>query len=326
MSPRSSFRRSRKQCKVPRANRGQAGRRLRFEAFEDRRMLSFTTPVSYDVGAAQLDVVTADFNNDTRLDLAVGKVGSSVSVLLGNANGTFGPAISSPAGFSSISIAVGDLDDDGNLDLAGVSVSTNSDVAVMFGNGNGSFLSPSYISLRRLATPMSEPVSVPMSVAVGDFNEDGLMDLAVAAAYNSHYGGYCCGGVETRVHVILAHDDRTFSAPDVAFQGGSLGSVSPLVVTDFNGDDHQDALVGFDGEYVRILLGDGAGNLASASNSNWNIRQGGGMAVGDVNVDGIADLVATNNANVNVRLGNGLGGFEPPPGGLSYAAGNGPGP
>jgi hypothetical protein len=97
-----------------------------------------------------------------------------------------------------------------------------------------------------------------------------------------------------------------------------------LVVTDFKGDDHQDAIVGFDGEYVRILLGDGAGNLASASDINWNIRSGGGMAVGDVNGDFIADVVTADSSNVNVRFGSVTGGLEPPPYGQSYPAGEGP--
>ncbi len=169
--------------------------------------------MGYGVGSAPQAVVAADFNNDGQLDLATANAGS-VSVLLGNANGTFDPAIDSPAVGSSI--AVGDFDGDGNLDLAGVSLATNPFVKVMFGNGQGNFLSPSYISLGQLASPLSEPLSEPMSVAVGDFNEDHLMDIAVAAPYNTHYPGYCCGGVYTLVKVILSHEDRTFSPLEFA--------------------------------------------------------------------------------------------------------------
>jgi hypothetical protein len=97
-------------------------------------------------------------------------------------------------------------------------------------------------------------------------------------------------------------------------------------VTDFNGDGNDDVLVGFD-NVVRVVLGDGEGNLASASNSNWLIGESGSltsMAVGDIDEDGDVDLVAHDFTNVKVRLGDGQGGFDAPPGGQSYAAGNAP--
>ena len=66
-----------------------------FDALEDRTMFSFRTPVSYPTGASPRGVVSADFNRDGKLDLAVanyaGTVGSTVSVLLGNGDGTFQP-------------------------------------------------------------------------------------------------------------------------------------------------------------------------------------------------------------------------------------------
>ena len=64
MSVRSLFQRSQPRRKVRRGNHGHAGRRPRFETFEDRRMLSFTTTMSYPVGTEPQAVVTADFNHD----------------------------------------------------------------------------------------------------------------------------------------------------------------------------------------------------------------------------------------------------------------------
>jgi hypothetical protein len=246
-------------------------------------------------------VATADFNNDGHLDLVTGNAGSNyVSVLLGSANGTFGPVIDSPsgypAGFGPTSIAVGDFDDDGNLDLAAVN-RFHSVVSVLFGNGDGGFEAPSGSGL--------DPRSTGQSVAVGDFNEDGLMDLVVASIdYSVQYYE------EAHAAVLLSNGDRTFSlGEDVPI--GVLGVSAPVVVTDFDGDDNQDVLVGFNSLEVQVLLGDGAGNL-SASGYAANIWQHGGMAVGDVNGDGDADQVAADNFNVNVRLGNGDGGFELP--------------
>src|SRR5262245_45285058 len=101
MSFRPFFHRSRRRRQARRAIQGHSTRRLRFETFEDRRMLSLTPAVGYGVGSAPQAVVTADFNNDGHLDLAVANSGSNnVSVLLGSSDGTFAEAISSPAGNS----------------------------------------------------------------------------------------------------------------------------------------------------------------------------------------------------------------------------------
>src|SRR5262245_38397769 len=158
-----------------RANRGRAGRRPRFEVLDERCLLSLTTPVDYSVGTTPQAVVAADFNNDGRLDLATANASSSnVSVLLGNANGTFQSAQTFTTGEGPKSIAVGDFNGDGALDIA---TANASDVSVLTGNGNGTFGSPSSISIG----------TSPESVAVGDFNGDGKLDLA--ATSNVYYPG-----------------------------------------------------------------------------------------------------------------------------------------
>src|SRR6187200_3323702 len=120
MTPRTplshpSFRSRTSHDPRPRLTRGrQAIRRAAFETLEERRLLSFAAAVPYPVGENPQDVVAADVNGDGRLDLvATNYNASTVSVLLGNANGTFQPALTSPAGNGPVSVAVGDFNTDG---------------------------------------------------------------------------------------------------------------------------------------------------------------------------------------------------------------------
>jgi len=304
--------------------------------------------VSYDAGPyPPVSLVTADFNNDGQLDLAVGNItaylgSKNVSVRLGRGDGTFGEPILSPVGGDSPhGLTVADFDDDGNLDLAmlvvldeiryvdGAGYWVDNAVNVLWGQGDGSFQAPSVVDL-------NDPYYVlkPQSLAVGDLNGDGTMDLALASAYDGYYPNdvYADFG---QVSVLLSNGDRTFDEPKRVVSLSSDIDLS-IVVADFNGDGHEDVAagtvegsvvngVGVNLEGVRVTLGDGTGNFANADGfALWVMEHGTSMVAGDLNGDGDVDLVAADDVDVNVRLGNGVGGFEPPRGGHSYAAGEGP--
>ena len=121
------------------------------------------------VGSRPQNTVLGDFNNDGKLDLAATNVNdNTISVLLGNGDGTFQLQTAYASGASPIALASGDFNRDGNLDLvtgnAGVAT-----ISVYFGNGDGTFLPQQTYAVG----------NGPQSIAVADFNGDGWLDLAV---------------------------------------------------------------------------------------------------------------------------------------------------
>jgi hypothetical protein len=146
-------------------------------------------------------------------------ISGTVSVLLGDGHGGFGVPTSYPAGTEPDSVAVGDFNHDGNLDLA-VANDYSSNVSVLLGDGHGGF-----------GAPISYPAGVnPQSVVVGDFNRDGNLDLAVAnISFDTH-----------AVSVLLGDGHGGFAAPTSYPVGSAPVSVA---VGDFNRDGAPDLAV-----------------------------------------------------------------------------------
>src|SRR5947209_9285209 len=129
------------------------GPRLQLELLEDRTVPSFAAPAGYAAGITPIAVVTADFNGDGRLDIAVANNSdSTVSILLGNADGTFQAARNFATGAGPQSVAVGDFNSDGKLDLV---TANGYDVSVLLGNGAGTFGAPTGIALSDGSSPKS---------------------------------------------------------------------------------------------------------------------------------------------------------------------------
>src|SRR5262249_47046449 len=152
--------------------------RMSLEPLEDRTLLTtafgppITLPIPAGVGGGARSIVTADVGNGHQDIVVLGSpTGSSasVSVLLGNGDGTFKPALTTNLPVQANSLAAGDFNRDGKLDLV-FTTSSNNTVEVLRGNGDGTFQS----------NPLILSVGAgPTSVAVGDFQRDGKLDLPV---------------------------------------------------------------------------------------------------------------------------------------------------
>jgi hypothetical protein len=238
---------------------------------------SFQAPVSYPAGGGPVTVLAADLTGNGILDLAVANESSNtVSILRGNGDGTFQPAQSFPAGTQILNwMALGDFDGDGSPDL--VCANYNSPVVyVLLGNGDGSFQAP-------VSYPAG-PFGSAYSVTVGDFDGDGILDLAVVN-----------GSSEGLVSILRGNGDGSFQAP-VSYPTGDQGPVS-VAVADLDRDGTADLAVVNNGSggngNVGVLLGNGDGSFQVPTTYTVGPSPR-FLAAGDFNGDGFPDLAVPN--------------------------------
>lgn len=252
--------------------------------------IGFLSTSTVPAGNAPSGIALGDFNGDGKPDLAViNATDNTVTILLGNGDGTFTAAASPSTGNSPAGLVVGEFTGNGLEDLAIVNASDNT-VTILMGNGDGTFTPAA-------ATPATG--GAPHGIAVGDFNGDGILDLAVVNANDN------------TVTILLGNGDGTFTAVSSTPATGSRPA--SVAAVDFNGDGKVDlAITNSGANSVTVLLGNGDGTFtAAASPSTGNSPTA--LVVGDFNGDGKPDLAVTNSADatVEVLLGNGDGTFTP---------------
>lgn len=270
----------------------------------------FQTHVDYATGAQPGGIAVGDFNRDGKLDLAVADQNcanntcgpGSVSILLGKGDGSFEPAVEYAAGSGTYSVAVGDFDGDGKLDVAvansGFGLLEPGGIQVLLGNGDGTF--------QGAVNYGTGSGTNPTAVVVGDFNNDGKLDLAVANT--------ACGSPCGDLAVLLGNGDGTFQ-PAVNYNAGA--QPLSIAVGDFNLDGKLDlAVANVSSQNISILLGNGDGTFQSAVSYSTS-DDAFAIAVADLNGDGKPDLIVES-ASLIVFLGNGDGTFKA---GMDYSAG-----
>ena len=236
--------------------------------------------------------VTGDFNNDGKLDVAWGDGVGGIAVAAGNGDGTFQKAIiSDPSVQNAIVFAAGDFNNDGKLDLLlSYSVNYSPIWAVVLGNGDGTFQSPS---------PAIPFPAIADMAAVGDFNGDGKLDLLLSA-----YGNVAS--------VLLGNGDGTFSAGQSYVANPNGYGAANIVLADFNGDHKLDAAVSSTSSYppqgaTAILIGNGDGTLQgqAAPVALSSITQA--TVAADFNGDGKPDLAGPSGDGIEVFINTGSG-------------------
>lgn len=313
---------------------------------------TFAAQTTYTVGTGPSSVATADVDGDGRLDLIAANAGSdTISVRLGQGDGTFGAEVTHAVGDAPSSVTVADFNHDGRMDLATADRDDGA-VSVLLGLGGGAFAprhiflagnapavaltaapldingnpglvvangtAPGTVSLLQgfgdgsFAPPYSVSVgNAPSAVTVGNLSHDGMPDIVVPNA------------ADNTVSVLVSFSSFGFVFLPVTLAVG--GGPSAVAVADVNDDGTDDIIVtNRDDDTVSVLLN--TGSFCTLFTAQPPVATGdapSSVATADVNGDGHLDLIVANSGsdNVSVLFGNGDGTFAPQ---ITFAVGDDP--
>ncbi len=239
-------------------------------------------------------IESAYLDGDNNLDVVTGDAtptsppsdSSTISVLLGNGDGTFQPKVNYPGCTvgSALKILLADFNRDGNTDIAlgcsdGTTVANgngftgNGGLVIILGNGDGTFQAPVF-----------HPTGDVASIATGDFNGDGILDIALTDR------------AQQNVIIFLGNGDGTFTQEPASSNILTVGPAHGIVVADFNGDGKDDIAyaVGDVNQLSDLYVAFGNGNgTFQVPITPVATRIGEFLTVGDVNADNIPDIVSS---------------------------------
>jgi hypothetical protein len=248
-------------------------------------MPTFLARRDYPTGIFANQLQVGDTNGDGIPDLITlpAYLNGSVSVQLGNGDGTFRPGPTSDTGaYVAYSFAAADLNTGGKVDLA---IANLNGIVVCAGNGDGTFQSG-------VLYPINDSVAF---LVAGDFNGDGILDIAAAG--------------NSGVWLLTGKGGGTFNTAVLAV---ALPGSAKMSTADFNGDGELDLAVALGGGFA-VLLGNGNGTFQAPQ--TVNVPQGpiSEVVAGKLTRDGPPGIATGENCNcVLLYFGNGVGGFTGP--------------
>jgi hypothetical protein len=269
----------------------------------------FKNPTLIPTGTDPSTISEADVNGDGKPDLLYldGASPKQLHVLLGNGDGTFTPGqnIQLPSQIGG-TITLADVNKDSKLDVVLGGDGPTGEVAVLLGNGDGTFQAAIVSSFTPSVSAYVEMLSL---IGVADFNGDGAVDLAISDILNNN------------IYILTGNNKGSFTLKTTIFAGGYP---SKVLTADLNGDGHQDFLVQEAlGSSVTVYLGNGDGTFQTGVNYNGPDHVS-GFILADLDGDSRPDLVVTGfDFSISILHGNSDGTFDTTSeGGSSYAGPN----
>ncbi len=265
---------------------------------------TFAPAQAVPAGEGPQSIAFGDVDGDGDLDLAVANyfltanpISNNVSVHRNNGDGTFAPAQFFPVGTNPKFVAIGDLDNDGDLDLAAANANSDN-ISILKNDGTGTFSAPQNFPV----------INRPLSITVGDWDQDGDLDLAVS---NSSYTNF--------VSVFTNNGDATFATPQNLGTGTGTG-LRFVTSGDLDQDGDLDLVTtNYYTNDVSVLKNNSDGTFAAAQNfSVGSAAYVGPSSATLADFDGDSDLdLATSNENApsvttSVLKNNGDGTFGTP--------------
>ncbi|MDJ0674655.1 MAG: FG-GAP-like repeat-containing protein [Calothrix sp. MO_167.B42] len=292
----------------------------------DGTFSSQSATTNYSTGNHPISVAIGDVNGDRVTDFVTANYSdNTVSVGLGNGDGTFSSTSNYAFGNNPYAVTLGDVNADGNPDIVTANAASDN-VSVLLGNGDGTFGAKTDYAVG----------DTPISVVLGDINSDGSQDIVTANRYDNN------------VSVLLGNGDGTFGTKtdyavgenpidvalgdvngdgslDLAFANTGNNTISILlndgngvftgitnyqvrssprvvILSDVNSDNRLDLVTP-----GLILLGNGDGTFGTTT--TYSVSHLDDLALADVNGDGNVDLLSSGGNRVSVLLGDGFGNF-----------------